>query len=283
MNTLPTVSSLHLYPVKSLRGHDVPQSRVERIGLADDRRWVVTDLNGRLLTQREIRRMAQISVVVTSQGIEMFHAEAGHSAVEVPGAESDILTVTVWRFTGPARRANATAEAWLSAVLSQAVYLAYMHDTTVRAVNPLFGTVDDRVSFADGYPVLITNEASLADLNQRGESAHVMRQFRPNLVVSGARPWEEDTWQRIRIGSLTLRIVKPCDRCIVTTLDPVTGTAMPQEQSPLGILAKFHRSEAGIMFGQNAIPDAEGVIHVGDDIEVLETGITKVAMPSRRN
>jgi uncharacterized protein len=268
-----TVASLSVYPVKSLRGHDVPHAKVLREGLANDRRWVITDTSGKLLTQREIRKMAQVTVEVTSNGLKLSHESAGGFDVDTPPAEAQTSDVTVWRFTGPAKRASERAEDWLSTVLERNIWLAHMHDVTVRPTNLNFSLPGDRVSFADGYPILIASSASLVDLNQRGVGGSVMKQFRPNIVVSGAEPWDEDKWRRIRIGQVILRFAKPCERCVVTTLDPQTGEQMPQDQWPLTTLGKFHRDRAGrIMFGQNAIPDELGAISVGDEVKVLERG-----------
>lgn len=278
-----TVASLHAYPVKSLRGHDLIATEVCAEGFAGDRRWVVTDTNGRFLSQREVRRMAQVEVRTGAGGIELSHAEAGRMPVPAPGPGAPGVTVTVWRFTGPARRASHEAERWLSAVLGREVWLAHMHDVSVRPVDPEFGEPADRVSFADGYPILVANTASLADLNARGESQHSLRQFRPNLVVTGAHPWAEDNWRTIRVGGVTLRIAKPCARCVVTTLDPDTGDPIPGD-GPLAALATFHRhSDGGIIFGQNAVPQAPGEIRVGDVVEVLEAGPSNVVPMKARS
>jgi uncharacterized protein len=119
---------------------------------------------------------------------------------------------------------------------------------------------------------LITSTASLDDLNWRLDAPVPMDRFRANLVVSGAPAWAEDTWRRIRVGPLTLRVVKPCARCIVPTLDPLTGET-PDGNEPLETLARFRRNgEGGIMFGQNAIPDNTGRLAVGDVVEAIEQG-----------
>jgi uncharacterized protein len=147
-----------------------------------------------------------------------------------------------------------------------------LHDVDARPVDPVFARTDDRVSFADGYPILLTSTASLEDLNARVRDTLAMDRFRANLVVEGAEPWAEDCWRRIRVGAITFRIVKPCARCAIPTLDPLTGERL-ESGEPLRALAKFHRAaNGGVIFGQNLIPDQFGLLRSGDPVEVLETG-----------
>jgi uncharacterized protein len=276
-----TVAGLSAYPVKSMRGHDLQRADVRAEGFAGDRRWMIVDTNNRFLTQREIRAMATLDVAQTAGGIEITHAQAGRLVVAEPGTEAPISDVVVWRDTVKARRASSEAAAWLSAVLGRAVHLVHMHDVCGRPSSSSAALPGDHVSFADGFPMLIASTSSLADLNARGASAHIMRQFRPNIVVSGAQPWAEDTWRRIRIGGVTLRITKPCARCVITTLDPTTGAQRSPEE-PLRTLGSFHRAaDGGIIFGQNAVAQTLGTIAIGDPIEVPEAGPSNVAGAAR--
>lgn len=182
----------------------------------------------------------------------------------------------VWRDAVLARIA-APASEYLSTFLGLSAKLAYLHNVEARAVDPTFGHAEDRVSFADGFPLLVTLTASLDDLNSRLAKPVSMNRFRPNLVIEGASAWAEDTWRRLRVGPLTLRIVKPCSRCAIPTFDPLTGER-PDNNEPLQTLAGFRRAEGGIMFGQNAIPDAPGRLRVGDTVEVLEAGPSNVEL-----
>jgi uncharacterized protein len=277
-----TVASLHAYPVKSLRGHDLPRVDVRAEGFAGDRRWLIVDANNRFLTQREVRTMATLDVVQHASAIQIIHADAGRIHIAEPGADAAVADVVVWRDAVKARSVSEEADAWLSGVLGRAARLVHMHDATARPSSAPEAAPGDHVSFADGFPILIASTSSLENLNERGMSAHVMRQFRANLVVSGLAPWAEDTWRRIRIGGVTLRIAKPCARCVMTTLDPETGAQLSQEE-PLRALGKFHRaSDGGIIFGQNAVAETLGAISIGDPIEVLEAGPSNV-VPRARN
>jgi uncharacterized protein len=276
-----TVTSLSAYPVKSLRGHDLQRADVRAEGFAGDRRWMITDTNGRFLTQRELPAMATLDVLQLPGALEIVHADAGYIHVTETDSDAPTADVVVWRDTVRVRRASPDADAWLSAVLGRAVRLVHMHDVTARPSSAPEAAPGDHVSFADGFPILLTNTSSLENLNDRGKSGHIMRQFRPNLVVSGAAPWAEDTWQRIRIGTVTLRIAKPCARCVITTLDPETGVQLSREE-PLRTLGKFHRAaDGGIIFGQNAVATVLGTIAVGDIVEVLEAGPSNVTPRAR--
>nr|WP_281430412.1 MOSC domain-containing protein [Salinicola acroporae] len=132
-------------------------------------------------------------------------------------------------------------------------------------------TIGVRVSFADGYPLLLISEASLEDLNTRTDGTHVMAQFRPNLVATGAVPYAEDGWKRIRIGEVTFRVDAPCARCAMVTVDPARGEKR-RDKEPLKTLASYRRGDKGkVYFGQNLVAENRGEIRLHDAIEVLET------------
>jgi uncharacterized protein len=263
------------YPVKSLRGHSLSEANVERIGLAGDRRWMIVDEANVFLTQRQYPKLTQIDAAPTDQGVALRHATYGAIEIDIPDERAPTEMVTIWR-SGFAARVAEPASAFLSGYLEKPVKLVYLHDETARPVNPEFGREDDRVNFADGYPLLITTTASLDDLNLRLAKPIGMDRFRANLIVEGAAAWAEDTWRSLRIGGLTFRVVKPCARCAIPSLDQLTGEAL-EGNEPLRSLAQFHRaSNGGIIFGQNLIPDAIGPVRVGEAIEVLETGASNL-------
>jgi uncharacterized protein YcbX len=285
LNSEPAPTAMHLaeirrYPVKSLRGHSLAEGIAERVGILGDRRWMIVDQSGKFLTQRQHPQLAQIEAFPTENGVELRHARHGALKIPFPEPNAPVETVLVWRDTVPARVATAASD-YLSAFLDLPVRLAYLHDVDARAVDPAFSRTDDRVTFADGFPLLVTLTASLDDLNRRLVKPIAMDRFRANLVVHGARAWAEDTWRLIRVGSLTLRIVKACSRCAVPTLDPLTGER-PDGNEPLQTLARFRRDAHGeIFFGQNAVPDGPGRLRVGDIVEVLEAGPSNVDLVPR--
>jgi uncharacterized protein len=156
--------------------------------------------------------------------------------------------------------------AWLSDALGRRCQLVYMPDDVERAVNPLRGRPGDVVSFADGYPFLLIGQGSLDDLNGRMSAPLPMIRFRPNLVVEGAAAFAEDGWPRVRIGAVTFRNVKPCDRCVMTTVDPETGN---KGAEPLRTLATYRAWGGAVWFGVNLIAENTGTLRVGDAVEAL--------------
>lgn len=266
------VAAIYRYPVKSLRGTALKETQVERIGLAGDRRWMVVDADGRFQTIRENPVMTQIGVTLEPGGITLSHPAVGHVFAPLPDAAAPGMTVRVWHDTLEALEAVPEAGQFLSKALGVDVRLVYMADVDSRPVDPTYGLQEDRTSFADGFPILITTTASLADLNAKLAHPIDMNRFRPNIVIDGALPWAEDEWRVIEIGGIRFRIVKPCGRCIVVTRDAMTGVT-GDDQEPLRTLSRYRRSAAGKpIFGQNVIPDAIGSISVGDAVNVVETG-----------
>ncbi|MGX7346160.1 MOSC domain-containing protein [Acetobacter pasteurianus] len=267
-----SVASVHVYPVKGLRGLSPTQARLWPWGLEADRRWMITDLQGRFITQRTCREMALINAVPTPEGLELGKANMLPCSVRFPDANAPTLSVTVWKDTVQARDAGEGAAVWLTEALAQPCRLVWM-DTPQQARLRHLDMAEVPVSFADGYPLLVATMASLADLNARlpqGQAVPMAR-FRPNIVVQGATPWAEDGWLRIRVGAAILRILAPCSRCVVTTIDQATAE-VPNPKEPLATLAAFHRTPKGVMFAQNAVVEQLGMIGVGAPVTVLDCG-----------
>ncbi len=263
------LSTITTFPVKSIRGIDMADAWVEPRGLRDDRRWMVTDAQGGFLTQRDHPRMALVTTELTEAGIRC--TAPGMPAITIPSEPlaPATLSVTIWQSTCPAYIVDATLDQWFSDYLGLACHLVYMPETTRRTADPRFAAPDDIVSFADGYPVLLIGEGSLDDLNARLPEPLPMRRFRPNLVISGSDAFAEDTWARIRIGTVEFAVVKPCARCVLTTVDPERGDFAGKE--PLRTLATYRRDGDKVLFGQNLIPRGDGMVRVGDPVEVLAT------------
>lgn len=269
------VHSLHIYPVKGTRAFDVERAQIESRGVAGDRRWLVVDARGQFITQRSHPQLATIEAVHTPAGLRLSALGAGDVIVERPVGSARI-EVTVWLHRINAALADARAGAWLSHLFGQALELAYMDDAAERYQRNAWVAAAVPLSFADAYPVLITTTASLAAVNAQIEGAGgvriSMRRFRPNIVIDCGEAWAEDFWRVVRIGTVEFELVKPCDRCVVTTKDQATGEAMGRE--PLASLARLRRSADprinGVLFGWNAVPRKLGEIGIGDHVEVLE-------------
>jgi uncharacterized protein len=280
VESLPSVAELRIHPVKGLRGGVHTAADVAPWGLAGDRRWMVVDAAGRFLSQRELNHMALIEARNTATGITLTAPGMEGASIPFPGPDAETLDVVVWRDTVGAVAAGAAADAWISAALGLPCRLVYLADTTSRKIDPAFATAGQTVNFADGFPILLASLASLADLNTRLAVPIPIGRFRPNIVVSGAAPWAEDCWRRIRIGGVLFSVVKPCSRCIITTIDPETGQR-PDMAEPLRTLGKFRRDRrGGVMFAQNLIPGNAGRIAAGDRVEVLEVGPPNVMLVS---
>jgi hypothetical protein len=266
------VASIHIYPMKAARAVDLGESVVEAQGLAGDRRWMLADEDGRFVSQREEPALARVSVShgTNEAAVTISSPPLPRCRVAVP-RDAELVKVSVWGTSFVAMGAGPAADRWFSAYLDRPVRLVYLDDPGRRPVDPDYGRPGDVVSFADGFPLLLTSVGSLAELGQwlagQGDRPVPMTRFRPNVVVAGAPPWAEDGWRRIRIGAVPFLVVKPCGRCVVTTTDQVTGERGKQ---PLRMLARRRRFGQELVFGQNLIPDAPGVIRVGDPVDILE-------------
>jgi uncharacterized protein len=276
------VSELNIYPIKSLKGISLQSAVVQKRGLECDRRWVIVDADGKFLTQREWPRMATVTVEVTGDGLQVTGNGSGTLKIE-PLTDGPRLITKIWERAGGSIAYGVETNEWFSDVLGRQVELRYMPDDAWRPVNPIFDAGGDVNSFADGSPALLANEASMADLNSRMETPLPINRFRPNIVVSGAEPWAEDKWKKVRIGEAIFRVVKPSDRCVLTTVDPEKGEFAGKE--PLKTLATFRMSKDvhpetyaafalppnSVLFGENTVPDTPGAtIRVGDEVEVIE-------------
>jgi hypothetical protein len=262
-----TLSQIFIYPIKSLGGIPLTEAQVEERGLQYDRRWMLTDLEGQLLTQRAIPQMALLDVEVGAQSLRVTHRRQPIPPLDIPLTSplSSLVRVTVWDDTFDAAPVSQEADQWFSKVLGTPSRLVYLPDHSVRRVDEKYVPESLNVSFADGYPLLIIGQGSLDELNARLTEALPMNRFRPNLIFVGGAPHEEDTWQDFQVGSISFRGVKPCARCVMTTIDQQTAE---KGAEPLKTLATYRRSGHKILFGQNLIALSAGKIRVGDKIEV---------------
>jgi len=267
------VTDIYRYPVKSCRGEPLPEAGVEPWGLAGDRRWMIVDLSGDVVTAREYPRLLLVTPFPGDGAIRLTGPSMPDLTVPVPAGD-DLIPVTVWDSKLLAAPAGGAADAWLSEVAGEAVRLVYLDDPTRRRPNPSYSRDGDRVSFADGYPLLLTAEGSLAELNEQiaagplaAEGPLPMRRFRPNVVVAGAEAWAEDGWRLVQIGDVVFRAVKGCDRCVLTTIDPETAA---KGKEPIATLARSRRWDGKVWFGVNLIPDTAGAIRIGDPVRILE-------------
>ncbi len=265
-----TLTQISYYPIKSTAGIDTQHALVEPRGLQHDRRWLIIDNSDRFLTAREHPQLLQLQATLNDDTLTL----------NAPGMQELVLTnvqanigprrdVIIWRDEVNAASMPSSADEWCSEYLGFQCRLVYMDELCERSTDPQFSLNHDIVSFADGFPCLLISEASLEDLNSRTPIHVSMGRFRPNLVISGCPAFAEDDWQRLRIGSIEFSAVKPCSRCVLTTIDPATSEQHPH-QEPLRTLGRYRRQpDRSINFGQNLIPRGSGILRVGDRIEIL--------------
>ena len=258
---------LYRYPVKSLAGEGLDECRLDGFGLERDRRWMLVDREGCFLSQRELPRMALITPRLRPGGLLLQAPEMPELAVPYPRGEGERVEVRIWGDRCAAQSGDPAAHAWLSEFLGRECRLVYMPDDFVRTVDQRYARPQDRTAFSDGFPLLLIAQASLDELNSRLHEPLPMLRFRPNLVVDGCAPHAEDGWRRIRIGESILRLVKPCSRCKITTVDPYTAETGSE---PLKTLAGYRRKGSQVYFGQNLLHDGPGVLRLGMPVEVIE-------------
>ncbi len=267
------LSGIFTYPIKSCGALAHHEIELDKRGPVWDRRWMVTDSDGMFLTQRELPQLAIIQP--RFEDGSLYLSAPGMSEISLPleREPGDIWRVQVWRDTCAAWDEGDELATWLSDFLNADARLARMADDFVRPVDLTYAAPNTPVGFADAFPLLIVSEASLDDLNQRlnerGKEALPMSRFRPNLVVSGVDAFAEDRWKTVQIGDVLLDVVKPCARCATTTVDQVTGT-VPDSAEPLATLNTFRKQNGKVMFAQNAIHRAPGIVRVGDVVAEIQ-------------
>ena len=262
------IKSLYYYPVKSLAGIATDTLDLDRFGPAGDRRWMLVDEGGLFVTQRKHPSLVRIRPNV--QGRELYLDIPGEGRVPLV-ASPKRMQVRVWK--DPVEgvvAANPEASEAVSRYLGKTVTLVFMPDAVTRPANHDSLSSVHPVSFADGFPFLVTSQSSLDDLNRRMPWPVDMRRFRPNVVVEGAaEPWQEDHWQTLLLGTVPVNLVKPCSRCIMTTVNPDTGERSP-DGHPLKMLSGFRRTPDGIIFGANGVHLDTGTLRVGDPVTVQQ-------------
>ena len=267
------VSGLFIYPVKSLAGIALDSSRVDAMGLHNDRRWMLVSPDGLFLSQRKVPRMALINTALDDQG-QLTLSMKGKKDHTVPLVDNNSKTkrVRIWNDELDVPVVSEDSDAWFSSALGVECQLVYIPDNVVRQCDPDYAKEGDRTGFSDGFPMLLISEESLSDLNshlkQKGEAAVEMRRFRPNIVVTGCEPYAEDNWQVFKIADLQMRGVKPCSRCILTTVDPDKGERSGAE--PLATLKEYRQEGNKVLFGMNVIPQTLGEIKVGDFLKLAD-------------
>ncbi|GAB79851.1 YcbX family protein [Shimwellia blattae] len=269
-----SLSRLYIHPVKSMRGLRISHGLADLSGFAQDRVFMVTETDGTFITARQYPQMVLFTPSLLPDGLHLTAPDGSVVHIRYPDFLPQPSPTEVWGNHFSALVAPAAINRWLSGFFPRDVQLRWLGPQLSRRVKnhpavPL--------SFADGFPYLLTSESSLRDLQQRCPASVSMTQFRPNLVVTGAPAWAEDTWKVIRIGNVIFDVIKPCSRCIFTTVSPEQGRKHPATE-PLATLQSFRTApdNGDVDFGQNLIARQSGVIREGDEVEILATGPARI-------
>ncbi|WP_269618378.1 MOSC domain-containing protein [Zhongshania sp. BJYM1] len=262
-----TVSSLWQYPVKSLAGVPLKRMQITSWGPHLDRRWMVVDDQGRFATQRQLPAMSRLAASQTERGVRIQSLDDSSQFIEVrqPSDDSDSL-VSVWSDDCVASDAGDEVAEWLRRQLGKDLRLCFMQENTFRQVDTQYAAAGVRVSFADGFPFLLCSDDSVAALSKALGRDLDIRRFRPNIVVSGAEAFAEDSWRRIRIADVDFELVKPCARCAIPTINLDSGI---REPDVFKLLRTERQRDGDVFFGQNLIQCGEGDIAVGQRVEII--------------
>jgi uncharacterized protein YcbX len=265
---MATISEIHIFPVKGLSGTRMESAQLGRRGLENDRRWMLIDPDGVFLSQRELPEMVLLQASIADGALRVRDLRGRQDDLVLPlnGDLRKKARAQIWMDWVDAEIVGSEADAWFKSVLQTPCRLVYMPETTARQVDLNYAQAGDIAAFSDGYPYLIASESSLADLNAhlKGRMHAEMLRFRPNIVLRGTEPWEEDDWKTIQIGRAVFRTPKPCARCTVVTIDPSTGA---EGKEPLKTLSTFRKKGNNVIFGANACwdnCDTPMEIRVGD-------------------
>lgn len=271
------IESLAFYPIKGCHRVECQSAELLPSGLRHDREWMLVQPNGMFITQRTDAVLATLSPAFDAGERLLTVAATGRAPLRVPLAgRGERRLVRVWSDSCEAEDQGDEAAAWFSEIVGRPLRLVRFPDDGVRHANREFAGEDHApVKFPDAYPVLVTQSASLAALNAAivasgaapGEAPLPMTRFRPNIVLAGLAPFDEDRIDRLRIGDAELRLVKPSTRCVVTTTDQESGV---RGIEPLPTLKKerWNGELKGVTFGENATVLRPGSLRVGDAVEV---------------
>lgn len=244
-------------------------------GFEHDRRWMLVDENGRFISQREVAAMALLKVALTANGLSVQHQHETADTLSIPFApyNNHSVTVQVWNSSCKAMLVSEKADEWFSKKLDLACRLVYMNDETNIFIDERYNINNSINSFSDGYPILMISEASLDDLNSKTSETIPMNRFRPNLVFTGGNAFAENNMLEFEINRLRFYGVKPCARCVVTTINQATAT---KGKEPLRTLAAYRSNNNKIYFGENVIAADTGQITIGDTINILQQKETNI-------
>ncbi|MCH7410065.1 MOSC domain-containing protein [Belliella sp. DSM 111904] len=262
------LKDIYIYPIKSLGGIRLESAILEERGIQLDRRWMLVDENGNFLSQRTYPDMALIQVELSGNELVINNKKTSQRPLSIPfddGTE-ELISVQIWEDTVQAQVVSEEANTWFSEALGMKCILVKMPNHVERKVNTKYAVNNESVSFADGMPFLLIGQSSLEDLNNKLSVPVPMDRFRPNFVFEGGDAFVEDKLKTIKIGASTFQIVKPCARCVMTTINQETGE---KGKEPLKTLSSYRTINNKVMFGQNMVLIEGAEVRVGDTLSSI--------------
>lgn len=271
------VTALYCYPIKSCGQVTLNSSLLSPMGLAYDRQWMLVDEAGIFLSQRTTAKMGLIAVTLDDKNGHITVNAPGMPPLQIAPEQTDSqCSVAVWKDQLKAEVAESHINEWFSQFMGSPCRLVRYGNKSQRLIDPNYSNGTDEVAFADGFPLLITHESTLEQLNQQLAAENhpkvSMQRFRPNIVVKSSAgtsqlpAQDEFTWSSLFNEEVNIELVKPCSRCVMTNLDP--KTAEITGNTVLKTLALKHRLNKKATFGINGISDRSLRISVGDQLKV---------------
>ncbi|MBF0266587.1 MAG: MOSC domain-containing protein [Gammaproteobacteria bacterium] len=252
------ISQLWIYPIKSMKGISLKSSDIDCKGLKYDRQWMLVDENNQFLSQRRYSQMALFSVKLYESGLLVSYPDMDDLIIpfiDEKAINNNFIKVQVWDDLCDSIHINQLYDKWFSKALGISCKLVFLPDSSSRVVDSNYTSKKETTRFSDGFPLLLLSEESLSDLNHRliKNNAHEIstQHFRPNIVIKGCKPYAEDNWTEFTVGKIKFHVVKPCTRCVITTIDPETGLTSGKE--PLKTLNSYRRQGQKVIFGQNML------------------------------
>jgi len=259
------VSKLYIFPIKSFGAISLQHSKIDRFGMEHDRRWMLVDEDGQFVTQRHHSELCFFDVSSYEDGFRISNRKHAQFELELPlnKVSGQKTLVTVWNDTINVELVDPKIDELFSQVLGQSVSLVKMPVDGNRQVDPRYAPQGTVTAFSDGFPLLLIGQSSLDNLNSKLQLPIDMLRFRPNIVFTGGEPHQEDMFQTFQISETRFRAVKPCSRCVVTTIDSESALRSPES---LRTLSKYRLQDGKVMFGMNVLALSDGAIQVGDPL-----------------
>ncbi len=261
-----TVKEIHIYPIKSLGGISLTQSEVLEEGLKYDRQWMLVDKDGQFLTQRQNADLAKFKCEIRDDQL-LINYGLDKTQFSLHQATENIKRVQVWSSKLKAPEVDPLISEWFSDHLGTEATLVAKTSISKRPKRLFVPPYKTSLGFSDGYPILLLGTASMHALNQRCPEEIPADRFRANIYLDTETPHIEDEKISFKLGTAQLKVIKPCARCTVITIDQTNGK---KGKEPLKTLAGYRLKRKKIWFGANAICLKAGQISMGDKVQ-LET------------